>query len=906
MTYKTPIVTQREVERSYQCHPSFISRLPWVDFNEHHHCILLNDNESLGTCLKITPIPCEARPESMLSEIATSISEAIKNAIPCEKNNPWILQVYAKKQQDLLDDYARIESAIEQKRKSAPITQDFLKNIKEHLDFVSRPDGIFHDSLVTNTTFRGGFLHVYAVLYRRKNSKSTKKNERSSQLEEIVQITRKLSDQLRASGLGVKRMKSHEFYKWMTAWFNPKNALANQATYSEKTDHPIGFDLAEQLFFSQPESFPEGWLFNGIPHKVITIQSMTTNPEIGHISAERKRSTDDKVFNLIDHLPEGSIFVMNIVMQSQSEVDLHLKAIHNSAIGNHAQAVKVKEEISLAEKLMTEGNLLLPVVMNLYIQGESIEDLHAKEAHAEVLLNSNGFRVITQDEAFPSDAYLRYLPMCYDFHFDQKNSYRSRYFLLSDIAKLLPFYGRSRGSTHPGLVFFNRGGEPWFYDFMKDKSKNAHFLLLGESGTGKSNLLCFIMMYLLSFYFPKLFIIDVGGSFDLLGDYCKSLGLSVNKIKIDPKHPTSLNPFADGLRVIDQIEAIQLQQREDYLQKTCEKLAHAQNEGESFIEDEDRDILGDMVLSALIMITGGEKREEEKISRSDRMLIMDAIIRAAYAVKDQKRSQMIASDIIEAFETIASTLDPKREAKKIRRAHEMADAMRYFVKDPMSSQFFNSYGNPWIDADITIVDFGLFAKEGYEAHRSIAFAGCLNYIQTLAEANQKNDRPIYTIIDENHIFTSIELLADIQTRVAKTGRKLGLWLGLATQNMKDFPGNAKRMLAQIEHWLCLAISANEISQIEDFKVFTPEMRSLLLSAKKAPGKYTEGVIFSSNMNALFRNSPPRLYLALAATEQAEKNQRLRIMQQFNCTEIEAVKIIAKEMMQPRQESVHDD
>ncbi len=62
--------------------------------------------------------------------------------------------------------------------------------------------------------------------------------------------------------------------------------------------------------------------------------------------------------------------------------------------------------------------------------------------------------------------------------------------------------------------------------------------------------------------------------------------------------------------------------------------------------------------------------------------------------------------------------------------------MRYFVKDPMASQFFNSHGNPWIDADLTIVDFGLFAREGYEAHRSIAFAGCLNHIQTLAEANQ--------------------------------------------------------------------------------------------------------------------------------------------------------------------------
>lgn len=894
------IVTRKDIHDSYQSLPSFINLLPWKDYNEKHKCFLLEDNVSFGVCFKLTPISCEARPLSMLQEISVSVSEAIKNAIPCKKESPWILQVYAKKEPDLTGVYQQIEESFSEKSKSKKVTQDFLINMKHHLDYVSRSNGVFHDSQVTNLTFRGGVLHVYVVLYQRQNP-NHKKDNRYNSLEEIIRVSRKLTDQLRSCGLRVKRMQGNEFYDWMKKWFNPKNKVTN-VDYPNESNKPIGFDLAEQLFFNEPKSFNEGWLFDDLPHKVITIQSMTVNPEIGHISAERKRNTDDKIFNLLDHLPESSVFALTVVMQAPSEVDLHLKAIQNSAVGNHALATKVKEEILFAEKSIANGNLLLPLIMNLYISGNSIEDLHAKQAHAEVLLNSNGFKVITDEELFPCDAYLRYLPMCYDFHFDKKNSYRSRYFLLSDIAKLLPFYGRSRGTAHPGLVCFNRGGEPWFYDFMQDKSKNAHFLLLGESGTGKSNLLCFIIMYLLARYFPKMFIIDVGGSFDLLGEYCSSLGLKVNKIKIDPKSPISLNPFADGLRVIDQIESIQLQQREHYLHDKCEKIIA---EKDTLSDEEDRDILGDMILSALIMITGGEKREEETIRRSDRMLIMDAIIDAAYHVR-KDRTQMIASDIIEAFERLIAKLDSSRDAEKIRRAREMADAMRYFTKDPMSSQFFNSHGNPWKDADITIVDFGLFAKEGYEAHRSIAFAGCLNHIQTLAEANQKNDRAIYTIIDENHIFTSVQLLANIQTRVAKTGRKLGLWLGIATQNMKDFPEGSRRMLAQLEHWLCLSLPPEEINDIENFKVFTPEQRSVLLSTRKEKGKYTEGAILSPQLTSLFRHIPPKIYLALAATEQSEKNLRMRLMQKFHCSEIEAVKMIARDMMLSNQESYHDD
>lgn len=887
-----PFIKSKDIAKSYHHLPSFIEHLPWSDFNEKHKLFLLEDHASLGVCFKITPLSCEARPEKMLNEISTAIGEAIKNAIPCEKNHPWILQVYASKEPDLSSINQKIEDCFSSERKQTAITQDFLNIMNDHLEYVTKPKGIYFDSQVTNLHFRGGITHIYAVLYRRKSPPS---HERHANIEEILRIARKFSDQLRACGVGVKRLQGKDFYIWMSKWFNPKQ-LAKFEYPNAKNIHN---DLAEQLFFSLPQSFEEGWLFDDMPHKVITIQSMTTEPAIGHITAERKRNIDDKIFNLLDHLPEGSVFVMTIVMQAPSEVDLHLKTIHSSAVGSHAQAVKVKEEINVAEKALADGNLLLPVVMNVYIRSETLDDLHNTEANVEVLLNSNGFKVIVDDELFPIDAYIRYLPMCYDFHFDKKNSYRSRYFLLNDISKLLPFYGRSRGTANPGLVCFNRGGEPWFYDFIKDKTKNAHFLLLGESGTGKSNLLCFIITYLLAKYFPRVFIIDVGGSFYLLGEYCKSLGLKVNNIKVDPKQPVSLNPFANGLRVLNQIEALQ-SPREKYIHESCEKLSQMSD------DDEDRDILGDMVLAALLMVTGGEKREEETIRRSDRMMIMDAIIDAAYRVREENREQMIAQDIVESLGRLCTQLDADRDAEKIRRAREMADSMRYFTKDPMASQFFNSYGDPWADADLTIVDFALFAREGYEAHRSIAFSGCLNHIQNLADANQNSDRAIYTIIDENHIFTSIPLLADIQTRVAKTGRKLGLWLGIATQNMKDFPEGAKRMLAQLEHWICLSLPMAEISQIEAFKTLIPEQRAMLLSARKEKGKYTEGVIFSALLNSLFRHSPPPFFLALAATEQDEKNHRLRLMQQYGCTEIEAVKMIANEMRKKKIEIHYDD
>lgn len=907
------MLKKSEISHAYTKENSITDYLPWRDYNDEHQIFLLEDNRSLGVCFELTPIPCEARPVEMMQAISKSIGEALKNSIPLEKNHPWILQVFALRESDLSSSMEAIENYFSEDRKQSPLTQAHLKTLKTHFEYMTTLEGVFVDRQVTNHIFCGGLLKVYAVLYRR--LRDAKKYSRSAAVEDILRVSRKFSDQLQACGVKVKRMVDRDFYQWMIRWFNPSQNkdevhLSREYSFPAAHEKPFGWDLTENIFFSSPQSFEEGWLFNGLPHKVMTIQSLTANPAIGHLSAERKKSTDDKVFNLMDHCPEGSVFSMSMVLQAQSEVELHLKIIHDSAVGHHAFAVAVKKDVEQGFESIAHGDYCFPVSMALYLRGHDLEDLKKKQSEAEVLFNSNGFKVITDDELFPVDAYLRYLPMCYDFDFDRKYCYRSKYILLSDIAKLLPVYGRSRGTEHPGFIGFNRGGEPWFYDLFQDKTKNAHFLLLGETGTGKSNLLNFLAMHMLALYNPRFFIIEAGGSFDLFADYCAHLGLTVNKVKIDPKHPISLNPFAQGLKILDQIAQLDEIAKQRFLEKTSQRLdgeilnnkkenqSNAENQKLIIPEqdEESRDILGDMVLAALVMITGGEKKEEDRITRSDRMLIMDAIIDAAQFVKNQQRAQMIASDLIDAFMRLVQQLDPIRESDKIKRSQELADSLRYFTKDPVSSVFFNTPGTPWPLADITLIDFGLFAQEGYEAQRSIAFAGCVSKMLTLAEANQASNRAIISIFDENHLFSKLPLLAAIETRIAKMGRKLGLWIWLATQNLKDFADEARKMLSLIETWMCLALPPDEIDQIEKFKVLTPEQRSLFLSARKEKGKYTEGVLLSPVMQGLFKNIPPKPYLVMAATEQEEKYQRKKLMHELNKTELEVIEYLAEEMM----------
>ena len=89
----------------------------------------------------------------------------------------------------------------------------------------------------------------------------------------------------------------------------------------------------------------------------------------------------------------------------------------------------------------------------------------------------------------------------------------------------------------------------------------------------------------------------------------------------------SLPPFADALKLLER-----------------ERRAKLSPDPEALAEDDDeepdaaggrRDILGEMEIAARIMITGGDEREDARVTRADRLLIRNAIFLAARTVKEQ-------------------------------------------------------------------------------------------------------------------------------------------------------------------------------------------------------------------------------------------------------------------------------
>lgn len=566
---------------------------------------------------------------------------------------------------------------------------------------------------------------------------------------------------------------------------------------------------------------------------------------------------------------------LTIVVWPQDRLEEHLSRLSDRAIGENVESEYAKKDCQEVRHWLKDGHKLYRSALAFYLSAPDNNELTKRvRSLNSLLLNAGMVPVQENDEIAPLSSWLRWLPMCFDPSRDKRQLY-TRFSFVQHLANLLPLFGRESGTGHPGVSYFNRGGGMLCWDPLnrEDRTQNGHLLLLGPTGAGKSATLNAKIAQLMALHRPRLFIVEAGNSFGLMADYAREHGLTVHKISLKPGAGITLPLFADAWKLAESDTTSTEPDDED-----------ADDAG-----NEQRDLLGEMEITARLMITGGELKEDARLTRSDRALIREAILHAARLTAHERR-QTLTQDIRDALFTLAQ--DAALPESRRNRLWEMGEAMTMFCSG-FEGELFNREGEAWPEADITLVDLAMFAREGYEAQLAIAYISLINHINNLGERDQHLARPIVNITDEAHIITVNPLLARFLTKGSKMWRKLGIWLWLATQNLSDFPDDSKKLLNMIEWWELLVMPPEEVEQVSRFKSLTQEQRQLLLSATKAPGKYTEGVVLSPRVEALFRVVPPALWLALGMTEKHEKAERMRIMKEFGCSELEAAIRVAE-------------
>jgi len=904
-------VKKSEKKALYKGGRSVYDFLPWVDYNKDNKLWMLEDGRSVCTLIDIQPKSCEARPEAYLEEINESINTII-NAIP-QCDPPFVAQFFVYNEESLRELKERINNHIPEKHRDTELTQDFIEIYSKHLELISKNSGVFYDKDITDSLWFAKTYNVKLCLYRKLGSIEDLE-EGVTATGELLEVSETLIKGLNGNGIKSKRIGQKELYEWMLPLFNDVNeyggsidSLLKLAPYPGDENLPWGTDLVKLLFLGEPKSnLAKGnWEFGKNLCKAFTVNAFRKVPEIGHLSAERRQS--DKFFAVLDKFPTGAMTNITVVIEKSSTTKGKVEAIKNSSKGDSAEARNAKKQADDALDCIEQNDHLYPVVTTFYVQGNGQDELDANTRTVKSLLMNNDIHLIeSKDDEIPLNQFCTNLPFCYDFKND-KYDVRSRYLFSSQISRLVPLYGRSRGTGNPGLVFFNRGAEDFSFDILKDRSSNAFGAILGPPGSGKSALLVFMIWMWAAIARPRFFILEKGDSFKLLGQYLEKKGMSVNRVALKPNAKVSLPPFANAIKMIEEeegnfgnvlpeVSASELD-KEDYKQPFTADDAN---------EDDMRDYLGEMELLARVMITSGEAREEYDLRTEHKVAIRQAIKNAAIErIKDIKTNSDIDINdktvrpehvVKELFKLSEEAPEGSNERDKLR---SMAKSMSRYL-DGFESYLFNRGGESMPEVDVTIMDFGLFAREGYEGQLALSFMTQMQQICSIAERDQYSGRPIIVIGDEAHLFLKNSLLAPYMVKICKMFRKVNTWPWLATQNLEDWADESKKMLTMFEWFIAMDCPKEEVEQLSRFRDIDDNQKQLLLSCHKMRGLYTEGVVLSKSMPpSLFRNVPPSFALSLAMTDPDEKAVRKELMDEHGIDELEAVMMIAEQISKKR-------
>lgn len=845
---------------------SFMPFAPFQRFDPEHQQMVTPDGRR-AVFLNLVPADIEGREQAIIEEIANKVSIAFEN-IP-SSNPAWIIQIYIN-DEPIKALIHNVSQYAQSKTEGFPFQREWLRVLDEHFRLASRRNGVFKDQK-SGLNWRAKYRRVRLVIY---------KQSREVSPEALNGQALRLVEGLNEAGIKSSRMHGKGVYEWLMPWYSGERDNAynflDQFEYPEEAEENgelgPGFDLAEMCFRGNQvtaDAANQCWHFGQRVNRFITLQPYRGIPRAGLWNIESTGGGAP-----FDRMPDGAILSTTLVIEPQDAVEGRLQSIINASIGDSQDAMLTSTECTEALQWMAKDNRLITWLSGLYIDAETIPALNDLTSKTIAAANAANFEVINPEYDLQTlDTFARCLPMAFRPELDRRVQKRARLSWDSHASRLLPLFCRGRGTPHPGMLFFSRDGEPVQFDPLgADREKNAHLLMLGPTGSGKTATLVSLLLQTMAVHKPRLFLITALPTFYLLADYYESQGLSVNKVQINLSTPPSLPPFSDITKLI-----------------TNEEAGLLANE---------RDILGEAEISARLMITGGDPDEERRLRKEDKALIKQAILLAAKTVVDAGRDQALTEDIVIAMRELAQDQNNYNQSQRDSLSNRAAIIEMYTTG--FEGQVFNLSGEPWEDADVTIVELGLFARKGYEDKLAIAMAGLMAKINNVVEDNQFSGRHTITVIDEGHILVKNPLIGPYLNSITAMWRTFGGWLWLATQNLSQFPESARELLNQPEFWICLNTDEDEVAQITRFKELSDEQQGLLKSTRKEVGKYTEGVVMSKKLMTLFRNVPPALALALAQTEPDEKAHRRHIMNELGIDELAAARHIATEINQKRQ------
>ena len=159
----------------------------------------------------------------------------------------------------------------------------------------------------------------------------------------------------------------------------------------------------------------------------------------------------------------------------QDVLEAHLNHLARKAVGETWPQEQARQDVQQARGLIGSAQKLYRGALAFYLRGRDVECSMRAACSSSACCSTPACNRCVKDEVAPLNSYLRWLPCVFDPAADKRQWWHQLMFA-QHAANLAPVWGRSRGTGHPGITFFNRGGGPITFDPLNrlDRQMNAH------------------------------------------------------------------------------------------------------------------------------------------------------------------------------------------------------------------------------------------------------------------------------------------------------------------------------------------------------------------------------------------------------------------------------------------------
>lgn len=893
-------ITEKVVKTRYsKAHPSLPDQLSVVDFCDKQNLFLLQDGLSIGSGYELGSIPAEATSPEHLEAVFHKIRDTFASVVPLHKQDPWVMQMYVNDDYHLKPVLTHITQHLAPNIAKMPFTQDYLARLDDLFTKLVRPKGLFLDPK-TDRPYRGRRRRIRVLFYRQyKQIKTT----REQALLEHQEVMAQIESKLKSPGLQLKKLTGTDYYQWWVRWFNPKPAITQgnveellQGFPYPKGKQPAAYRLSQAVFFSLPESNEQGFVLDGYPHRILYVDGLRETPEIGLLSREKAQANPQHRYALLDRLPEGAIYTIQVTFSNEEALDAHLMRLEKGIVGTNLKPQQVRDDIKTARNELSMGNRLFWVNQAIFFRAKTEDEaLQIEKELKDLFLDAKMPLIPSHYDLHPINSYLNALPFNFVPAFARQYLRFDRLLYASELAALLPVYGRNQGARHlPCLTFFNRLGEPVLFDPLHTDfiSQNSHMALFANSGGGKSVAIGWIINTLMATKNARIVLFEMGNSFDRFLTHCRAHEKTVKQLLLSNQKSKAvpLNPFCEAYKALSEISSHLSEEKAKQLAEKMMLLKNGlhepANREEQACNEESRSYMAELSLALRTMLTEANEIEEQCFTLADETLLIEVLSDAIFTSFHTNIAQMLTEHVLSAF---ARRMEKETVPRKKDRILEMHDRLKSYVINSNKSRFFNVPTEPLGDFDIFHIDVSAIKDD--KGKLALVMVSLLPRILAMAEETQNDNRPTFLFFDEAHIQFQIPSVVSSALLVAKVARKLGLWLVPSTQNVADMNSEmATKILSLIETWILLGIDEKELVDVQKFKQLTAEQIALIRDIDSQKGLYAEAVLLGSRYQGLFRVIPPRYILALLLNEKSEKAERHALEEQYDV--LKAAEIVA--------------